>query len=36
MTPAFVPFNVPRCLAPLGSAAPVLFVPHAKAAERFF
>jgi hypothetical protein len=31
-----VPLTIPRGLATISAAAPVLFVPHAKAAERFF
>lgn len=36
MTPALIPVNAPRSLAAIGAAAPALFVPNAKAAERFF
>lgn len=35
MTPTLVSLNVPRGLAALSTNAPALFVPHAKAAERF-
>ena len=36
MSTAIVPFSLPRGLAAISSAVPALFVPHAKAAERFF
>jgi integrase/recombinase XerD len=36
MSTAIVPFSLPRSLAAISSTVPALFVPHAKAAERFF
>jgi hypothetical protein len=36
MSSAIVPFNVPRGLAAITDSVPALFVPNAKAAERFF
>jgi hypothetical protein len=36
MTPALIPVNTPRGLAAINSRVPALFLPHAKAAERFW
>jgi hypothetical protein len=36
MTSAIVPFSFPCGLVAISSIVPALFVPHAKAAERFF
>jgi site-specific recombinase XerD len=36
MSNSVIPLNVPRSLAAISAAAPALFVPDAKAAERFF
>ena len=33
---ALVPVNIPRSLAELPTKTPALFLPNAKAAERFF
>lgn len=36
MTPAVVPYSIPRGLAAISPDVPALFVPNAKTAERFF
>ena len=36
MSAAIIPLNIPRSLAALTGTAPTLFLPDAKAAERFF
>ena len=36
MTQAIVPYAIPRGLAAISAAAPALFIPNAKTAERFF
>jgi site-specific recombinase XerD len=36
MSPAIVPFNVPRSLAAIAARPPALFLPAPEAAERFF
>jgi hypothetical protein len=36
MTPAIVPYSVPRGLAAISPNVPALFVPNAKTAERLF